>query len=318
MFVEILIIQTQIFMTIIKNDKISKNYHPNHRSQGTNTEMFKEDFHRNIVSSYRTKDNVKCFLEPDNKIFDHSIIEAFSSINGYYDKTLNSLIIKTIEFIASNIVNFGSLTFELVKCEDINNKIHYKFIPIYFDKLNIKRKNIEQVFTTNGRVEKVLIPKNKCYVIEFPKSLGGTKDYLKFIKYFTEIDNLSPMLSFFNNPLSNLKTYDISLHQKKQELELWKKSKFFYWPHRSSLGYDKNFSQYYSIYRQLQFSRTKIILRDHIIENLKEILKSLSDIMNTESILKIEGLITLNNIEEKIEQWEKGKLDYEEIRDVII
>lgn len=303
-------------MTIIKTDKISSNYRPKYSSEGHDLRMFKEDFHQSIVSSYKNKDNVRCLLEPNNKLFEENISALFPSRYGY-NNTLNSMIVGAIEYIASNIVNFGSLIFELVKCEDINHNTLFKLMPIYYDRLKIERKSIMQIYTLNDRVEKVKIPKDKCFIIEFPKSLGGTKGYLKFIKSFAEIDNLSPMLSFFNNPLSNQKGYNISLHQKRQELELWKRSKIFYWHHRSGLGYDKNFSRYYSIYRQLKFSRTKAILREHIIENLKEILKSLSDIMGIDTTLKIEGLITLNQIEEKIEKWEKGKLDYEEIRDVL-
>lgn len=280
-------------MTIIKTDRISSNYHPKYRNEGHNIGMFIEDFHQSIVSSYRTKDNVKCFFEPANKTFEDSISEMFPSRHGYYNTTLNSTIIETIEYIASNLVHFGSLIFELVRCEYVNSKISYKLIPIHFDRFKIKRKNIVQIYTSDNGVEKVIIPKEKCFIIEFPELLGGTKGYLKFLKSFAEIDNLSPMLSSFNNPLSNQLGYDISLHQKRQELELWKKSKVFYWPHRSDLGYDKKFSGYYSIYRQLQFSKTKVILRDHIIENLRNIIKSLSDIMNIDTALKIEGLITL-------------------------
>src|SRR5690606_20066345 len=145
--------------------------------------------------------------------------------------------------------------------------------------IKIKKDTITQIIPDGVAQElgknKIDIPIEKCFVIEFPKSLGGKEKYLQFLKDFRELAKLSPMMNFINNPLQGQANYDIKEHQRLHDIELWKKTKLYSWHHRSS-G-DEKISGYYHIYRHLLFRKNKIKLRDYIVEELCKIVSTLSE-----------------------------------------
>jgi hypothetical protein len=307
---------------ISETDKISVRYHTNtYEPPELNSHMFIEDFGRNIVPVYGSKSEaVTCKLEPDIKEVMKSLYELLPSHRQHYRPSFNDIILETIEYIAQHLVNSGFLVLELVKYKDVNEREFYKLELIYGKEIKIKKDTITQIVPDDVAQElgknKIDIPIEKCFVIEFPKSLGGKEKYLQFLKDFRELAKLSPMMNFFNNPLQGQANYDIKEHQRLHDIELWKKTKLFSWHHRSS-GEEK-ISGYYHIYRHLLFRKNKIKLRDYIVEELCKIISTLSEMaLGQKAELKIEGLLSIDKVEEKLEQWKTGQLDPKTINDVL-
>jgi len=307
---------------ISESDKISVRYHTNtYETPELNSHMFIEDFGRNIVPVYGSKSEVvMCKLVPDSKDALKSLYELLPSHREHYRPSFNDIILETIEYIAQHLVNSGFLVLELVKYKDLNEREFYKLELIYGKEIRIKKDTITQIIHDDVAKElgtnKIDIPVEKCFVIEFPKSLGGKEKYLEFLKDFRELANLSPMMNFFNNPLQMQANYNINEHQRLYDIELWKKTKLYSWHHRSN-G-DGKISGYYHIYRHLLFRKNKIKLRDYIVEELCKIILTLSEmVFGQKAELKIQGLMSIDKVEKKLAQWKTGQLDPKTINDIL-
>jgi hypothetical protein len=283
--------------------------------------MLIEDFGRNVVPIYGSKSEVvTCELDPDNKEIIKSLYELLPSHRQHYRPSFNEIILETIEYITQHIVNRGFLVLELVKYKDVNEREFYKLETVYGEDIKIKRDIITQIIPDDVAQElgknKIEIPLEKCFVIEFPKSLGGKEKYLQFLKEFRELAKQSPMMNFLNNPLQGKAGYNLTEHQRLHDIELWKKTKTYNWHHRESGG--EKISGFYHIYRHLLFRINKIKLRDYVVEELCKIVSTLSEtVLGQKAELKIEGLLPIDKVEEKLEQWKTGQLDPKTISDVL-
>ncbi len=303
-------------------NRISVRYHTNtYDANEPISHMFIEDFGRNIVPVYGSKlEAVSCKLEPDSKEFIKSLYELLPSYRQRYRPSFNDIILETVEYIAQHLVNRGFLVLELVKYKDYNEREFYKLEPVYGKEIKIKKDIITQIIHDDVVQElgtsKVDIPIKKCFIVEFPKSLGGKEKYLQFLKEFKELANQSPMMNFLNNPLNGQEGYNIKEHQRLYDIELWKKTKIYNWHHRESGG--EKFSGFYLIYRHLLFRKNKIKLRDYVIEELSKIVSTISEmVLGQKSELKIEGLLPIEKVDEKLEQWQTGQLNPSSLSDVL-
>lgn len=307
---------------ISETDRLSIPYQTNtHENREHHSSMFMDDFNQNIVPIYGSKyEVVQCTLEPVNEIFQKELSELLPSYQHRYNKDFKDIIFGTIQFIAQHLVHHGYLVLEFVAQKDINEEVIYKLETVYGKEVKIEGDKVIQVIHDDAVehlkiTEPIVIPIGKCFVIDFPKSLGGKKKYLKFLGEFKELGQQSPMMSFFRNPLKGHSGYDMTEHQRLHELELWRKSKVYNWHHRESSG--KLFSGYYDIYRHLQFRKSKIELRNFVVEQLNEIISKLSEKFGDKSELKIEGLISSERIDETLKQWKTGELKPNSISEVL-
>jgi hypothetical protein len=300
---------------IPENDKISVNYQSslidmleiNHYLN-----MFMEDFWRDIVPNYGSKsEKITCELKPDHTDFKLSLIELLSSFSQHYHPSFKDIILDTIEYIAQQLVNNGYLVLELVKYKDVDERVFYKFETVYGKDIILKNEMITQILPDEVAQDlgkfKIEIPVEKCFVFEFPLTLGGKEKYLHFLKDFEEFANQSPAINYINNSLQGQKNYNLMEHQSLFEIELWKKSKLYNYHHRK-IGEEK-LSGYYNFYKQLLFRKNQILLRDYIVDELCKIISKLSEKLYGEKVeLEIEGLIKIEKVDEKLEQWKTGTL----------
>ncbi len=307
---------------ISETDRISERYHTNtYDATEHYSHMFIEDFGRNVVPIYGSKsEKITCKLDPNNKEIMNSLYELLPSHRQHYRPSFDEIILETIEYIAHQIVNSGFLVLELVKYKDVNEREFYKLETIYGKEIKLKRDIITQIIPDKVAQElgknKIEIPLEKCFVFEFPESLGGKEKYLQFLREFRELAKQSPMMNFSNNPLQGQSGYNLSEHQRLHDIELWKISKTYNWPHRES-GSEK-ISGFYHIYRHILFRKNKIKLRDYVLEELCKIVSTFSETVFGQKVeLKIEGLLPIDKVEEKLEQWKTGQLDPKTVSDVL-
>lgn len=156
-------------------------------------------------------------------------------------------------------------------------------------------------------LKKIKIPKTKCIVIQFPETLGGTANYLQSLYEFKDLEKMNPMRNYLKGSFSDFSLYNLNDHHKLFQLESWKRSKFLNWHHRGSN--DELFSSFYHTFRRLAFKKSRILLRDHVISEILNLVNILSNKLNKEIDLKIAKFVKLEDIEEKIEGWKKGILD---------
>lgn len=307
---------------ISENDRIHKRYSTYERPEiDLNSEMFIEDFGKAVVPTYKLRaKSVFCIIYPDNEETKVALSELLPSAYLVYRPTFDQLILGTIEYFSQRLANHGFIVFEIVKNKQIDGREFYRLEHIFGKEVKIKKDKIIQVFPKDVKkqlgISQIEIPIEKCIIIEFPKSLGGVEKYNLFLKELKELSKLSPMGNFMKNPLQEQPNYDLVEHQRLHDIELWKKTKVYNWPHRSRNK--EMVSEFYYSYRQLLFQRNKIKLRDYIINRLSEIISSQSEKLLGQKIdLRIEGLLKIEILDEKIEQWKSGQIDFKAIWDIL-
>lgn len=309
-------------MMISETDRLSIKYRTNtYQEKEHYSSMFMDDFYKNIVPIYGSNyEFVQCQLVPVNEKFEEQLSQLLPSFQYRYNEEFNDIILGFIQFVAQNLINDGHLYLEFVKQKNINGELIFKLEPIYGSEVKIGGDYIIQIIHEDAAeqlniIKPTLIPIEKCFIIKFPDSKYGKEEYLKFIEDFKDLGMKSPMLSTFQNPLSGQAGYDMTMHQRLHELELWKKSKVYNWHHRQNSS--NLFSGYYHIYRYLKFRKSTIVLRDYIIEKLKEIILNFSVKCGVKTELQIEGLISKEKIDETLELWKTGELKPNSITEVL-
>lgn len=310
-------------MTISESDRASKLYFRKYPPVGEfYSTMLIEDYSQNIASQYgNSRKNIHCSIEPNPE----KDIELFKELfprfeRHHWNDDLTDIVLRSIEALASMLVSKGRIVLEYVRYLDEDRGTIFRLEPIQAEKLIIKRNSVIQIIPDDIAkeqmcVNKVVIPRGKCYIIEYPRILGGIKRYCSSLDKFKKLGSLSPLVSYFNNNFDGFTDYNYIEHHKMYELELWNKSKFVNWHHRQYSG--KDFSSFYVVNRRLRFQKTRFILRDHIIQELKTIFNSCSKKIGLESELIIEGITPISKVDETIIKWQNGEIGEKEVMEVM-
>ncbi|WP_422104486.1 hypothetical protein [Winogradskyella sp.] len=272
-----------------------------------NTFMFIEDL---SISKYSIKDeylsiSLETNLEEEITNFLANNVTTFRFRNNYWSRrsNFNDELLELIETISNQLINKGFCVFE--KVYEREKLVRLKVV---MGEYKIKRNNIIQIIPDDVAAKiksntKVFIPKEKCFVLEFPKRLCSSKEYLNILKKMVEIDGKDPMLSILNpSNLSKVSGYDAMKHRYKLDLTLRQLTKKLSWHHREQFSSRDKFSDYYSTLRSLKFRRTKIILLNHIFDFIELIIEEIFD----KTTLDISYNKTLEDIDKIIKDYEKG------------
>ena len=105
--------------------------------------------------------------------------------------------------------------------------------------------------------------------------------------------------------------YNFSEHLRINTEFLWSATREIGWHHRS-IGEDNNlWFPHYAIFRQLRFRHSKLILRDHIIENLIAIIQDIGKRLGIGLEISIKNsLQTISELDNAISAWQNGDLEY--------
>jgi len=273
-----------------------------------NSSMFIEDL---SISKYSIKDEYLSISLESNKeeeitSFLTNNVTTFRFRNNYWMNKSNfkDEILELIETISNQLINKGHCVFEKVYSEGKLTRL-----KVVMGEIKMKRNNIVQIIpndiaTKTKSKTKILIPKEKCFTLEFPKSLCSKNEYLIILKKMAEIDAKDPMFSILNpSNLSKVKGYDVMKHRDRLDIILRSLTKDLSWHHREQFSSNEKFSNYYSTLRSLKFRRTKIILLNHIFDFIKLIIENTFD----ETTLNINYSKTLIDINKIIDDYENGK-----------
>lgn len=287
-------------------------------------QMMQEDIHSGILpfSLKREKTIIK-FLNSDQN-FEQTLIEMLPNryYNSYYGNDINESILEFIENLCLELVRDGTFCLELV-CDDDNAKNNYHLIPFYADNIIERKKYIYQVFNKKNQKKfnlpsKIGIKKDNCFVFKWPDSLGGVSNYRKLLKSLSSYDVFEKSASLqFKSLQGQLKQYSFSEHHRILDEIKWKLTKEIGWHHRTFNDYEQPGTEHYKFARLLKFKKAQIILRDHLIEKIKEMIRNISNRFRLNVKLEIEGLMTVNEINHALEKWYLGELEYDDISKIV-
>lgn len=275
--------------------------------------MFIEDFYQHIVPIYGVKhDKVQCSIIPHNPNFEATLVDLLPYTHQFGEPDFKDAILDTIQEIAYHVVHHGSVVWEFVRSRNEDGDDSYKLEVVRGDNVVVKKKFIvqelpDEVVKKRGCPRVIKIPRTKCFIIRFPETLGGYKKYIRFLSDFRKLEQDSKTRRYLKNPLAGFRGYDIKEHNRAHSVALYRKSKLFMWDHRDSRN--EMLTSYYNMHRRFSFGKTRIMLRDHLIQELERIVSELSTRFGEKAMLKIEGLPSLDSVMGTLSKWESGELD---------
>lgn len=308
---------------MMKNDRISIDFRKDDLDynlfQSNDVIMMKEDFKLGIEildNSIRQSFQIK--VEPEDDLVKQKLLKIIPTFRDNYSKSLKNHFFEFLDYIAIGLLTNGLFIMERVKISEGNSNYFY-LIPVDYDKIVIKSNCIYQCFSKASQ-EKFNLPdrrkinRDKCYILEFPTSLGGAKYYQKLLNEISLFDRfVNKSLLEMKRMSGQLHFYNFSEHNKISDFFSWKATKRIGWHHRSYNSYEQSGTEHYKFARVLKFKYTSLIIRNYIVENIIHIYEDIAKHLGVQIKVNIDGLTDLSEIESAIDKWYKGELNFEDI-----
>ena len=120
-----------------------------------------------------------------------------------------------------------------------------------------------------------LVNRKKIWSLQIPHTLGGKSEYGKILRKLRKYQHFGP--EFYSEDLKHgkiVKNYDFPRYIKNNEIYVNKVTNKWGW-NRRDLSQDKC-TEFYTLYKRLSFIWAQAILREHIINEINQLLTRLS------------------------------------------
>ena len=272
--------------------------------------MFIEDIMNKIIpiSLERNKYDCKAVLDcnENDLILIKNILNSFNRRHGE-EHNINRLILNIIKEIVRNIVWYGESIYEICKVSDNNIKM-VELIPNNF--FDFKFFYIQMPPKKNNKILYPKIITNKLlWTISVPKILEKNYSFKTILLQIDQFDSFMPKAmknDLYKN--NNTSSYDYKKYDEKCFIFVNDLTRDWGWDQRQWTSNSKT-TEFYNIYKQIKFRYSISILREHIIFELNNLFFRLG--INAK--IKLENVITQNEYKEKLENFLKGQITYDEI-----
>ena len=162
-----------------------------------------------------------------------------------------------------------------------------------------------------------LIPKNRMLAIGMPSELGGRRALMRTIRALSCASRSSfPELAISEMNYSGPKCgFDFAVHRKETELHVARATRLFGWPMRSTA--EESTLEFYRLHRYLRFERTKIIIRDHILDRLNDALRRAGKELGFDVRIALSGERTRQQCEDALRGIQSGSMQLKEAWEIL-
>lgn len=275
--------------------------------KGIETHMFTDDV-RNGVMPYRnseSSDGYSVSFEENPGVT--NVLTALSHYGGsFYSK--EDLLRHAVDEIALRLAWYGRAVYQICYIED-SKEIDLK--PCTLDRLYIllgfyihhvpigDREAFKSTF--------IVVSKRNVWELEMPAALGGAVQYRKILRGLKRYKGTLPLFMEEDleaqrpNPHFNLSDYIL-----RKEVNEARLTASWGWNRRdSSLKHE---TEFFHFYRTITFHWAQAVLRDHIINELNDLLKRLQ----IPSMITIQGVPTPDTILETRKKMLDGEVSFEQ------
>lgn len=296
--------------------RLSRAYFPNREHSSPEllhyAFMFVRDIHTGIMP-YRVggKYPYTASLSRNNQTLSRELAK-FLSIGHHDGILLDETLREAIETLSRYIVTFGEVYLEIVY-EDVKNKTGIKnkkleFLP-WGKVIRVFGRYIQIVPLRNWkRGEKIFytIPSDRIWHIKLPRKLGTPHEHRKMLKKLNALSEPMPKFTHKDGDLGQSARYDFMVHNHAKEIAVEQTTSR--WGSIRSLSQIKGTTEYYYIVNRLQATYSQALLREHIINEINDLLRKLG----VKNNIKLEGLKLATDIKDTIKKLEKGEMGFDE------
>jgi hypothetical protein len=273
--------------------------------------------------------NLSNSLNPKYRRYEEEVLRSFNLINcsekysetlykylnidnhGYHNNLLN-----VIEDWGRELVYKGRVVLEFTNWFDNMLNIFYAFeldtIDPNFAKIKKKRIIYSAPFENEEgvvKVKRVVIPKNKCIIIDWPSELGGYKNYIQTVE---KVIKLGPKIPTIAETLSEKPGIIL---QRSRDWELQYSRLLAQW------GNSPVFEDSTSFYKQVnnyRFKKTTILLMNSLIGGFKQLIVLLNQQLSENEELQFYNQnYDISIISDSERQWVEGNLSVKESKKIL-
>ncbi|MDR3704711.1 MAG: hypothetical protein P4L28_02240 [Paludibacteraceae bacterium] len=223
--------------------------------------------------------------------------------NGYGRNSLLSLLLH----MGNDLVYKGRVVFEFVSSfsEDETFKA-FELVRLDPDFCLIKRnKVLFKAPDYNGNEKKVVIPKSKCIIINFPKQLGGYRGYQNVV------------YSVFKIGSKFLDSGKFDVYKSTKHMKEWDKNFNKIVSKWGNIHLENNTTEYYNVINDFRLKKTQVYCILALIDGLNNIVIKLNEklherakVVFSSDVYDIDKVLLLEK------KWEKGELSFDEVRKI--
>jgi hypothetical protein len=266
-----------------------------------------------------------CQLIPEDNEFEKDLISGLP--NDYGDNnTLSEAVTDFISYVGKHLAYNGICIFEIVASTDDLFKAHFgspwTLVSIPPEDVVIFHNWLVQSVRGEAKgnriIPLVLIPRHKCAVFTMPDEFGGKRGYKRLLLKLSSTNQMEESTAMMHSlRMGQSNYYDFSMHQKVLEIQRWKLSRLFGWHHRSYLDSKDVGTEYFRWRRLLEFRRTQLIIRHHILETLKKVVSRVGLKLGREVSLDIKVPRKVSDLDEALKLWEQGGLEFDDVNEYL-
>jgi len=247
--------------------------------------MFAEDMTNGVVSFYRRHRHDRTpviFLEMDDgKALENKVSQMLGSNRGDFGDAVCELMRQTAWLLYLD----GEARALLNGFRNEGNQLDYSLQLTNPNDIGMRKS--KEWFRT--------------HTIEFPESLGGKRSIRKIVKRIGDLgDNFFPEFTIDSLRSSRGSEFDVNEYSMARYLEIARLTRNLGWNQRSH----KETTEWYFFCRYTREVRSQIIVRDHILEWLNEILNGPPINMGVK--IKLRNALTLAQVEEQLDALQQG------------
>ncbi len=274
--------------------------------------MFLQDMHQGVMPYGSRREAYSATLEPSNQELEQVMTEALSSrgyrhrvsegLEDFIRRTTQSLFYYTETFYELHCERDGDGKITKIKFYDNYPPSMKKIFGQYFQIIPWSAAKHAGV---KAGIRK--IPKEKILHIEFPKKLGGRRGLKKILKRLAKLSGTAipdfQMKAMEKNMSSG---FDLDRYTKAKYIEIAQITRKLGWNQRKFR--DNDILEYYSIHRHLIFTDSQATMRQYILDKLNNALNG--TVINANTEIKVDGLLTSEEIKTEFDLLEKGDLAF--------
>ena len=280
--------------------------------------MFVQDMYQGIMPFSHIRNDGSQFaarLEPENGDLERLIANSLNRQS--YRHFLSDAISKFIRDATHSLFIYGRLAYEIVCETDADGKIiKFEFVDIYPLSVKMIFGRFFQIIpwwvakNSHVRVGVHKIPKQKILYIEFPKSLGGRKKLKKILRRLATLSKyLFPEFQLKAIEKNQNIGFDLDQYIREKDIERGQLTRQFGWNQRKFP--DNEILEYYLWFRHLNFALSQVIIREHILDKVNDILNG--SLLNLDVEIVLENVLTSEQIKSEFDLLKRGDLEFREL-----
>ena len=250
-------------------------------------------------------------IQGSSQAVEHSTA-TIESLAGHQRYSAKELLSDAIRSIAQSLAWNGRTVHEIVRDQEKDGI--YLLQEFTSQRLfHIFGKYVQLIPKTDRRSLKkayVILPEKDVWDITMPGVLGGYRSYRAVLRNLARFQGPSPL--FMIQELSGQGwPADFDFQRYIREIELFEAKITSLWGWNRRDYSDRNWTEFYSFYRILQFRWAQACLREHIVDELNRLLRRL----DIEAKIVLKGLPTVSNILAVQQQMLEGTISFKDASD---